>query len=40
MASEAGAAYKVEIEKIYLNVRKIKVADDVIDSIAEESIRA
>ena len=38
MSSEAGAAYKVEIEQIYLNVRKVKVADDVIDNIAEESI--
>ncbi|MCP4094646.1 MAG: hypothetical protein GY748_00220, partial [Planctomycetaceae bacterium] len=38
MSSAAGAAYKVEIEQIYLNVRKVKVADDVIDSIADESI--
>ena len=38
MSSEAGAAYKVEIEQIFLNVRKVKVADDVIDNIAEESI--
>ena len=38
MSPEEGAAYKVEIEKIYLNVRKVKVADDVIKNIIGESV--
>ena len=38
MSSEVNAAYKVDIEKVYLNVRKVKVADDVIESIAKQSI--
>ena len=33
MASEAGAAYKVDIEQIYLNVRKVKVADAVMEEV-------